>query len=136
MLWKDKNKPVEFGAKLSVSLTRDGIACIDELRWDGFHEGKDLKTQVEAYKERHGVYPENGYGLNRIKAKTARTSQAWIRSIFLVMNLLVLYQYFLLPGIQGRYFGVLRRFVMKGLNIFALKEEHSRPGLVRQYCGG
>lgn len=52
------DKPVEFGAKLSASLNGDGIACIDELRWDAFHEGKDLKVQVEAYRERTGKYPE------------------------------------------------------------------------------
>jgi len=193
-----QNKAVEFGAKLSVSLTGDGIACVDQLRWDAFHEGKDLKSQVEAYKERHGVYPEkvladplygtrenrnylktrgihfagkplgrpkkvtegnkaqlkeakkqrhadylqripiegkfgqgkNGYGLNRIKAKTSRTSEAWIRSIFLVMNLLVLYRHFLLPGIRGGYFGVSRRFILECWNKWAhnTKYETRRVG--------
>ncbi|WP_419610524.1 hypothetical protein [Thiolapillus sp.] len=52
------DKPVEFGAKLSVSLTGEGIACVNEIRWDAFHEGKDLVSQVEAYKVRHGYYPE------------------------------------------------------------------------------
>ena len=52
------HKPVEFGAKLSVSLTGDGVACVDNLRWDAFHEGGDLKSQVEAYCRRHGHYPE------------------------------------------------------------------------------
>ncbi len=52
------NKPVEFGAKLSVSLTGDGVARVDHLRWDAFHEGSDLQSQGEAYRERHGVYPE------------------------------------------------------------------------------
>jgi IS5 family transposase len=147
------DKPVEFGAKLSVSLTGDGVACVDHLRWDVFHEGGDLKGQVEAYRTRHGHYPEavlgdpvygtqanrrylkghgirfagkplgrpktvteanreelkrlkaqrreeylqripiegkNGYLLNYIRAKRADTSFAWINSIFLVMNLLIL----------------------------------------------
>ncbi len=152
------DKPTEFGAKLSVSLTDDGIARIDHLRWDAFHEGQDLPSQVEAYRERHGVYPEvvladtiygsrdnrrylksrgirfagkplgrpkkvteenrtelrrlsaqrreeylqripiegkfgqgkSGYRLNYIRAKRADTSFAWINSIFLVMNLLIL----------------------------------------------
>ncbi len=156
------NKSVEFGAKLSVSLTGDGIACVDQLRWDAFHEGGDLKHQVEAYKQRYSVYPEavlgdpiygsqdnrrylkekgirfagkplgrpkkvteanreelkrlkaqrreeylqripiegkfgqgkNGYGLNYIRAKRADTSEAWINSIFLVMNLLILWRIF------------------------------------------
>ena len=157
-----QNKPVEFGAKLSVSLSGEGLACIDHLRWDAFHEGSDLETQVEAYRERYGVYPEsvlgdpvygtrdnrcylkqrgihfagkpmcrpkkvtaanrdelkrlqaqrreeylqcipiegkfgqgkNGYRLNYIRAKRADTSTAWINSIFLVMNLLILLRIF------------------------------------------
>jgi hypothetical protein len=52
------DKPVEFGAKLSVSLNGDGVACVDHLRWDAFYEGGDLKSQVEAYRTRHGHYPE------------------------------------------------------------------------------
>ncbi len=52
------DKSVEFGSKLSASLNGDGIACIDELRWDAFNEGKDLKEQVESYRERMGCYPE------------------------------------------------------------------------------
>ena len=167
------NKAVEFGAKLSVSLTGDGIACVDQLRWDAFHEAQDLEGQVKAYYDRHGYYPEkvladplygtranrdylkahgihfagkplgrpkkataqnkaqlkrekqqrqddycqripiegkfgqgkNGYGLNKIKAKTPRTSFAWINSIFFVMNLMVLYKLFLLPGIIQRWLG-------------------------------
>ncbi len=166
------NKAVEFGAKLSVSLTGEGIACVDQLRWDAFNEGTDLKSQVEAYKIRYGVYPEavlgdpiygsrdnrdylktknirfagkplgrprkvteanreelkrlkaqrreeylqripiegkfgqgkNGYGLNYIRAKRADTSEAWINSIFLVMNLLILLRIFfarILSGITG-----------------------------------
>jgi hypothetical protein len=156
------DKPVEFGSKLSVSLNGDGVACVDHLRWDAFHEGGDLESQVEAYRARHGHYPEavlgdpvygtqanrrylkghgirfagkplgrpkkvteanreelkrlkaqrreeylqripiegkfgqgkNGYNLNYIRAKRADTSYAWINSIFLVMNLLVLLRIF------------------------------------------
>ncbi len=156
------NKPVEFGAKISASLNGDGICCVDHLRWDAFHEGSDLKSQVKAYCARHGHYPEvvlgdpaygtrenrrylkgqgirfagkplgrprkvteinreelkrlkaqrredylqripiegkfgqgkNGYRLNYIRAKRADTSVAWINSIFLVMNLLILLRIF------------------------------------------
>lgn len=157
------NKAAEFGAKLSVSLTVSGIASVDHIRWDAFHEGGDLPTQVETYKQRYGYYPQsvlgdtiygtrdnrhylkekgihfagkplgrppkitednraqfkqlqkqrredyrqripiegkfgqgkNGYNLNYIRAKTARTSEAWINSIFLVMNLMVLLKAFI-----------------------------------------
>ena len=50
--------PVEFGAKLSVSLNDEGLAYVDHLRWDAFHEGLDLQNQVEAYRDRYGSYPE------------------------------------------------------------------------------
>ena len=156
------DKPTEFGAKLSVSLTDNGVARVDHLRWDAFHEGHDLPSQVEAYREHHGTYPEvvlgdtlygsrdnrrylkalgirfegkplgrpkqvteenqvelkrlsaqrreayrqripiegkfgqgkNGYRLNYIRAKRADTSAAWINSIFMVMNLLILLRVF------------------------------------------
>lgn len=35
---------------------------------------------------------KNGYRLNYIRAKTLKTSEAWINSIFLVMNLMVLFR--------------------------------------------
>jgi hypothetical protein len=157
------NKTVEFGAKLSASLNGDGLAFVDHLSWDAFHEGGDLEMQVEAYCKRYGYYPEkvlgdpiygtrdnrryldekdihfsgkplgrprkmtdgnqeelkrlkkqrredylqripiegkfgqgkNGYRLNYIRAKRADTSSAWINSIFLVMNLLVLLEVFI-----------------------------------------
>ena len=156
------DKSVEFGAKLSVSLSGEGLACVDHLRWDAFHEGQDLESQDEAHRARYGVYPEvvlgdpsygtranrhylkelgirfvgkplgrpkkvtpanqdalkreqakrreeylqripiegkfgqgkNGYRLNYIRAKRADTSVAWINSIFLVMNLLILLKIF------------------------------------------
>jgi IS5 family transposase len=163
------DKPVEFGAKLSVSLSGQGLACVDHLRWDAFHEGQDLESQVEAHRGRYGVYPEvvlgdpiygtrdnrhylkglgirfagkplgrpkkvtednqqalkreqakrrdeylqripiegkfgqgkNGYRLNYIRAKRADTSVAWINSIFLVMNLLILLRLFFALRTKG-----------------------------------
>lgn len=48
---------VEFGAKLSVSLSQ-GYCQLDRLSWDAYHEASDLKVQVESYRERYGHYPE------------------------------------------------------------------------------
>jgi IS5 family transposase len=175
------NQAVEFGAELSLSLTGNGLARVDRIHWDAFHEGADLKHQVEAYKARYGVYPESvhadpvygtrengaflkdkgiryagkplgrprqvieqtphngnarsnkgkptignaipiedkfgqgkrGYSLNTLRAKTARTSEAWIHSIFRVMNLLVLVRHFLGPeiilGRVAELVGLMRR---------------------------
>ncbi len=54
------NKSVEFGAKMSVSLTAQGLAKVDHIRWDAFNESNDLEAQVEveAYHRRYGFYPE------------------------------------------------------------------------------
>lgn len=51
------NAPVEFGAKLSVSLVA-GYAYLDVLSWDSYHEGKGLQASVEQYKQRYGHDPE------------------------------------------------------------------------------
>ena len=47
----------EFGAKLSLSLV-DGMAEVYRLSWDSYNECKDLKGQIECYKQRYGKYPE------------------------------------------------------------------------------
>ncbi len=57
-----QSKSVEFGAKLSVSLSSQGLARVDRLRWDAFHEGGDLQSQVEDYRRRYGYYPEKVLG--------------------------------------------------------------------------
>lgn len=130
-----QDKPVEFGAKLSVSLTGEGLAHADHLRWDAFHEGLDLATQVEAYRERYDLYPERvltdpicGARTNRdylkqrgiqfagkplgrpqqvTDANRADTSFAWINTIFLVMNLLILERSFLVLS-KCRLAGLLK----------------------------
>ena len=140
--------PVEFGAKLSASCF-EGYALLDFLSWNNFNESGDLKSQVEAYRDLTGFYPESvhvdkiyrtrenrawckqrgirisgpplgrppatvspekkkqaqddekirnaiegkfgiskrRYGLNRVMAKLAQTSQTAIAITFLVMNL-------------------------------------------------
>jgi len=54
---KAKN-PVEFGAKISVSLV-NGYSFVDTLSWDAFNESGDLVGQVAAYRNRFGFYPES-----------------------------------------------------------------------------
>ena len=63
-------------------------------------ELKRLKAQRrEEYLQRISIegkfaQGKNGYNLNYIRAKRADTSFAWINSIFLVMNLLILLRIF------------------------------------------
>lgn len=51
------NAPVEFGAKLAISLV-DGYARMEKLSWDNFNESTTLRSAVETYVERYGCYPE------------------------------------------------------------------------------
>jgi IS5 family transposase len=139
------NAPVEFGAKIQVSLM-NGYAFLDKLSWDAFNEGGYLLDCVRKYKALFGYYPEEvlvdkiyctrsnrtelkilgiklkakplgrpkaveekhvspgernpiegkfgqaktAYGMNRIKARLAQTSQSWIATIVMVLNLVKL----------------------------------------------
>jgi hypothetical protein len=49
--------PVEFGAKISISLT-GGYSFLDRLSWDAYNEDSDLISAVETYKRHNGCYPE------------------------------------------------------------------------------
>ena len=56
---------------------------------------------------------KRAYGLNQIQAKTARTSEAWINSIFLVMNLLVLLRHFFVLEIVQRCINKYIEFLLQ-----------------------
>jgi IS5 family transposase len=51
-------KNTEFGAKFSASCF-EGYVFLDNISWDNFNESGDLKSQVEAYKNYTGYYPES-----------------------------------------------------------------------------
>ena len=48
----------EFGAKISASLV-EGFVLVDRISWNNFNESTDLINQIDAYKARHGFYPES-----------------------------------------------------------------------------
>ena len=199
------NKSVEFGAKLSVSMNGDGIACVDQVHWSARPEAQDLPAQVRRYRQRYGYYPnkviadpvygtranrtylkdrgilfagkplgrpkkptpeneaeikalkrqrrqdyllripiegkfgqgKGGYRLNHIRAKRADTRYAWINSIFLVMNLLVLLRIFF--GVEiGRWVKFIMRIrvrithkAIKILNLNSFLGEQEIPKIPR-----
>lgn len=51
-----QNRPVEFDAKASLSAADTGLARVDHLSWETFHEGKDLTAHAEASRGHHGLY--------------------------------------------------------------------------------
>lgn len=48
---------VEFGAKISISVTGGGFTFLDRLSLNPYNEGEDLKAQARAYRRRYGYYP-------------------------------------------------------------------------------
>jgi len=50
--------PVEFGAKLDLSLDEHGMARLERLSFDAYNESDVLIEAVERYRERTGHYPE------------------------------------------------------------------------------
>ena len=50
--------PVEFGAKLDLSVDETGMCRIEKLSFDAYNEGTVLKTAIENKKKRTGHYPE------------------------------------------------------------------------------
>lgn len=68
-------KPVEFGAKISASYF-DGYVFLDLISWDNFNESGDLKSQIEAYYNFTGYYPESVH-VDRIYR--TRENRAWCK---------------------------------------------------------
>jgi len=52
------NRPVEFGAKLHLSIDETGFGRIEHISFDAFNEGPQLIDALNAYKYRNGSYPE------------------------------------------------------------------------------
>ena len=50
--------PVEFGAKLDLSIDGNGIARLEQLSFDAYNESDVLIGAIERYRERTGHYPE------------------------------------------------------------------------------
>ena len=50
--------PVEFGAKLDLSIDNKGNARIEKLSFDAYNESEVLQKAIERFKEIHGYYPE------------------------------------------------------------------------------
>jgi hypothetical protein len=68
-------KPVEFGAKISVSCF-DNYVFLDHLSWDNFNESGDFQAQIEAYKSFTGYYPDS---VHVDKIYRTRVNRAWCK---------------------------------------------------------
>ena len=58
IVWGKVKAPVEFGAKLDLSIDAEGYARIENISFDAYNESTCLQDAVNAYYERTGYYPE------------------------------------------------------------------------------
>lgn len=79
---------------------------------------------------------KNRYNLNYIRAKTERTSEAWVRSTFLVLNFPVLVQYFLAYEKTVNFVEILFVFhsLKKSMTIRLLKEPRRKNFAFYSVC--
>jgi hypothetical protein len=68
-------KAVEFGAKFSASCC-NGYVFLDHISWDDFNESGHFKSQVEAFKNYTGYYPES---VHVDKIYRTRENRAWCK---------------------------------------------------------
>jgi len=95
-----KEHGIRFGGKPLGRPRKATDANIDEIRRLKRQRREDERNRIPV--EGKFGQGKNGYRLNQIRARLASTSEAWVRSIFLVMNLIALLR-FLLPFLCLRH---------------------------------
>lgn len=68
--------PVEFGAKLSISVI-EGMSFVDRLSFDAYNESGDMIGQAVAYQRRMGFWPAS---IHADKIYRTRENLAWCKS--------------------------------------------------------
>jgi hypothetical protein len=83
-----QEKGIRFGGKQLGRPPKQTVQNAEQLKRLKKQSRQDVLDRIPI--EGKFGQGKNGYRLNRILARTARTSESWINAIFLVMNLLVL----------------------------------------------
>lgn len=92
-----KEHGIRFGGRPLGRPKKETSEKMDEIRRIKRQRRNDERSRIPV--EGKFGQGKNGYRLNQIRARLASTSEAWVRSIFLVMNLMALLR-FLLPFLQ------------------------------------
>ena len=87
-----KKHHIRFGGKALGRPKKQTVANAAQLKQEKQQRRLDAVERIPI--EGKFGQGKNGYNLNYIRAKTMRTSEAWINSIFLVMNLMVLLRFY------------------------------------------
>ena len=90
------DRHIRFAGKALGRPPKETAENCQQLRAEARRRRAEYRERISI--ERKFRQGKNGYRLNYIRARTQTTSEAWIRSIFLVMNLLVLAGNFFVPA--------------------------------------
>ncbi len=85
-----KEKGIRFGGKPLGRPKKKTSKNAEQIKQEKQQRRQDALDRIPV--EGKFGQGKNGYRLNYIRAKTLKTSEAWINSIFLVMNLMVLFR--------------------------------------------
>jgi len=107
-----KDRSIRYGGKPLGRPKKLTEANIEEIKQQRQQRRMDERSRIPI--EGKFGQGKNGYRLNQIRARLASTSEAWVRSIFLVMNLMVLLR-FLLPWLRIRRDNSMVRRVTEGI---------------------
>jgi len=86
-----KKHQIHFGGKALGRPKKQTVENVAQLKQEKQQRRVDALNRIPI--EGKFGQGKNGYGLSYIRAKTLKTSEAWINSIFLVMNLMVLLRF-------------------------------------------
>ncbi|BCL59432.1 transposase [Desulfomarina profundi] len=97
-----KQNNIRFGGKPLGRPKRQTAGNAEQLKQEKLQRRQDALDRIPI--EGKFGQGKNGYRLNYIRARTLKTSEAWINSIFLVMNLMVLLRFCcaLLTGVSKK----------------------------------
>ena len=121
-----KERCIRFGGKPLGRPRKRTVENAEQIKQEKIQRKQDALERIPI--EGKFGQGKNGYRLNYIRARTLRTAESWINSIFLVMNLMVLLRFCCvqMPGALKK--------VRQG--VFALLLVASLPGFVFQVMGG
>jgi len=112
---------IRFGGKALGRPRKQTAENAEEIRQAKLQRKQDAVERIPI--EGKFGQGKNGYRLNYIRAKTLKTSEAWINSIFFVMNLMVLFRMcsIMLKNTLGLLkFAIFARILTKFTNCFML----------------
>ncbi len=126
-----KKYNIRFGGKPLGRPRKQTAVNAEQLKQEKLQRRQDALDRIPI--EGKFGQGKNGYRLNYIRARTLKTAEAWINSIFLVMNLMVLLRFccaLLTCALKKVQHGIIANMLAEVLTVFVFQVMHGRMCLV------